>query len=186
MARRQHERGSLHVVYPGVYVVGHRAAQVEARWMAAVLACGEGAALSHRSAGQLWGLLPRSPHLPEVTRPRSNRHRSGLVVHRSALPDDEVTVVNGIPVTSPFRTIFDLAGTLSTMRQLERAMNEAEVRQPRDRALRGRFFEPDCMWREQRLVVELDGRAVHGTEQAFESDRQRDGSCSQRVGAGRG
>jgi hypothetical protein len=108
------------------------------------------------------------------------------VVHRSALPDDEVTVVNGIPVTSPFRTIFDLAGTLSTMRQLERAMNEAEVRQPRDRALRGRFFEPDCMWREQRLVVELDGRAVHGTEQAFESDRQRDGSCSQRVGAGRG
>jgi hypothetical protein len=41
-------------------------------------------------------------------------------------------------------------------------------------ALRGRFLKPDCLWRKQRLVVELDGRAVHGTEQAFESDRQRD------------
>lgn len=41
-------------------------------------------------------------------------------------------------------------------------------------ALRGRFFEVDCLWRKQRLIVELDGRAVHRTDQAFESDRQRD------------
>lgn len=225
-------RGALHVVYTGSYLVGHRAVRVEARWMAAVLACGVGAVLSHRSSGQLWGLLPRSPHLPEVTRPSSNRTQDGILVHRSALPPDEVTEVDGIPVTSPFRTVFDLAATLPRQRELERAINEAEVRQLRDRvslpmlleryprrrgakwvrellavrepggitrndfeedfvafldahdlprprlnatlALRGRFFEPDCIWDEQRLIVELDGRDVHGTHEAFESDRQRD------------
>jgi very-short-patch-repair endonuclease len=225
-------RGALHVVYAGVYLVGHRAVNVKARWMAATLACGAGSVLSHRSAGQLWGLLPRSSHLPEVTRPGHHRQRPKLIAHRAVLPPDEMTELDGIPVTSPFRTILDLAGTLPTMRQLERAMNEAEVRELRDRvslsmlleryprrrgstwvrallaskepdgitrndfeelfvafleehrlprprfnatlALRGRFFEPDCMWQEQRLVVELDGRAVHGTERAFENDRQRD------------
>jgi very-short-patch-repair endonuclease len=225
-------RGQLRRLHRGVYAVGHRALKRDGRLLAAVLACGPGAALSHRSAGYLWGLLPAPPSLPEVSRPGSHRKRDGLVIHRSALAEDEVVVVDGIPVTSPFRTIFDLAGTLPTMRHLERAMNEAEVRQLRDRvslpilleryprrrgsawvrallasrepggitrndfeelfaafldqyrlprprfnatlALRGRFFEPDCMWAEQRLVVELDGRATHGTDRAFERDRQRD------------
>lgn len=225
-------RGQLRRLYRGVYAVGHRALKRNGYLLAAVLACGRGAALSHRSAGHLWGLLPGPPSLPEVTRPGHHRKRDGIVIHRSVLQEDEVAVVDGIPVTSPFRTIFDLAGTLSTRRQLERAMNEAEVRQLRDRvslpmlleryprrrgspwvrallapkepggitrndfeelfvafidehklprpqlnttlALRGRFFEPDCMWRAQRLVVELDGRAVHGTDRAFEDDRQRD------------
>jgi hypothetical protein len=226
------ERGLLRVVYPGVYALAHCAVQVEARWMAAVLACGDGVVLSHRSAGQLWELIPRSPHLPEVTRPRSHRRRSGLISHQAVLPEDEVTEVDGIPVTSPFRTIFDLAALLPRQRELERAFHEVEVRQLRDRislprllerypgrrgakavrellssrepggitrndfeelfvafldenglprprlnatlTLRGRFFEPDCMWPEQRLVVELDGRATHGTHEAFEGDRQRD------------
>lgn len=225
-------RGQLRRLHRGVYAVGHRALKRDGRLLASVLACGPRAALSHRSAGHLWGLLPFSPSLPEVTRPGSHRKRDKIVIHRSVLPEDEVVVVDGIPVTSPFRTVFDLAGTLPRQRELERAMNEAEVRELRDRvslpilleryprrrgspwvralltsrepggitrndfeelfvafldeyrlprprfnatlALRGRFFEPDCMWAEQRLVVELDGRATHGTDQAFESDRQRD------------
>jgi very-short-patch-repair endonuclease len=140
--------------------------------------------------------------------------------------------VDGIPVTSVSRTLLDLASVLTT-RQLEVALNEAEVlrltdtlsvpalleRYPRrggsavlrdlfrertavrgitrrelerrfkavvDRtdlprprlnahvSVRGRFFEADCLWTEQRLIVELDGRESHGTELAFEKDRERD------------
>ena len=100
--------------------------------MAAVLAYGPKAVLSHRVAGQLWRLLPRAPVLPEVTRATDARARRGLVVHRSPLPGDEVGEVRGLPVTSPFRTIFDLAAIV-TMRELERAFHEAEVRGLTDR-----------------------------------------------------
>jgi len=140
-------------------------------------------------------------------------------------------VVDGIPVTSVFRTIFDLAAVLD-LRGLERAFHEAEVRgltdrvslpvllerypgrrgtrnlrailgseepvaitrndfeeaflalveayglpRPRmnaDLALRGRFFEIDALWEEQRVALELDSRGVHGTKKRFETDRQRD------------
>jgi very-short-patch-repair endonuclease len=147
------------------------------------------------------------------------------------IPGDEKTVEDGIPVTSPFRTILDLAAVLDR-RGLERVMHEAEFRGLRDRvslpillerypgrrgtrnlrellespepvgitrndfeeaflalidayglprprmnadlALRGRYFEIDGLWDEQRLALELDGRGVHGTKKRFESDRQRD------------
>lgn len=199
--------------------------------MGAVLACGPGAVLSHGTAGQLWGIVPRSSAMPEVTRPGSFRGRPGIRTHRAELPPDEIEVEVGIPVTSVARTLFDLASPQGE-RELERAMNEAEVRQltsrislprlleryprrggaatlgrllgskrpggitrndfeelfvafldanglPRPRlnatlSIRGRFLEPDCIWDEQRLLVELDGRQVHGTRQAFESDRERD------------
>jgi very-short-patch-repair endonuclease len=153
------------------------------------------------------------------------------VAHRSAIQADEIEIADGIPATSVFRTLFDLAAVLPR-RGIERAMNEAEVRGltgrlslphlldrypgrrgttmlrellaakapggitrndfeerfvgfldasglPRPRfnatlALRRRFFEADCLWQEQRLIVELDGGAVHRTDRAFESDRQRD------------
>jgi very-short-patch-repair endonuclease len=115
-------------LHQGVYAVGHRVLSVEARWQAAVLAGGTGAVLSHRSAGQLWGLVPRSSIWPEVTRPGFGRQRPGLVVHRSMVPADEHEIEDGIPVTSASRTQFDLAGMLSR-RGLERAINEGEVRQ---------------------------------------------------------
>jgi hypothetical protein len=95
--------------------------------MAAVLALGPKAVMSHRSAAQLWGLMPRSPIAPEVTRPGFVRTRAGLVIHRSTLRSDEIEVELGIPVTSASRTQFDLAGLLSR-RQMERVMNEAKVR----------------------------------------------------------
>ncbi len=144
---------------------------------------------------------------------------------------DEVTKVNGIPITSVFRTIFDLAA-IATEREVERAFHEAEVRRLTDRVslpmlleryprrrgatvirkvlasreptgvtrndfeerfvafldarglprpllngtlpVRGRLLSPDCMWRRERLIAELDSREVHDTDRAFEGDRRRD------------
>jgi predicted transcriptional regulator of viral defense system len=120
-------RSRLHVVYPGVYAVGHDAPTREGHWMAAVLAGGDGAVLSHRDAAALWGIRPSSRPRIDVTTPRSRRPRPGIQLHRSSLPPDEVTTKDGIPVTTVPRTLFDLA-TVLRPRQLERALNEAEVR----------------------------------------------------------
>ena len=101
--------------------------------MAAVLACGPGAVLSHRSAGQLWGIVPRtSDRAGSDAARRFASPRAGIVAHRVALPADEVEEVDGIPVTSVSRTLFDLAAVLSK-RRLERALNEVEVRRLTDR-----------------------------------------------------
>ena len=94
--------------------------------MAAVLAGGAGTVLSHRSAGQIWGILPRSNAWPEVTRPRSFRPRLGLVAHRGQVPEDEMTIVEAIPVTGLSRTVLDLAGR-SSRTQVERMLNEAQI-----------------------------------------------------------
>jgi very-short-patch-repair endonuclease len=200
--------------------------------MAAVLSAGPSAVLSHRSAAQLWQLLPPSRIAAEVIRPTRFRSRRGICGHCSPLPPDEVAVVEGIPVTSVPRTLLDIAAT-TPKRQLAKAFNEVEVRGLADRlsipdlleryagrqgsvalralldgeggaqgrtrsdledlfiasldgaglrrprlnahvAVRGRFFEADCLWAEEKLIVELDGGAVHRTKLAFEKDRERD------------
>jgi len=129
--RREH--GQLHEVFRGVYVVGSRRIGRRGRWMAAVLAAGEGAVLSHRSAGRLWRLLPPAAEWADVTCPSGRVvRRRGIVSHKSPMEDDEWLVEDGIPVTSPFRTVFDLAAVLDA-RGLERAFHEAEVREVRDR-----------------------------------------------------
>jgi very-short-patch-repair endonuclease len=132
MIKTRLRRGGLHRFHRGVFAYGHRAITIESRWMAAVLAFGPEAVLSHRSAGQLWGLVPRSRIRPEVTRPRHAAGRPHLVVHQASLPKDEVVRVRGIPVTSVPRTMFDLAGLLKE-REMERAWNEMEVREYADR-----------------------------------------------------
>lgn len=224
-------RGRLHPLHRGVYAVGHRLLTRESRWVAAVFAAGEGAMLSHRSAAELWGLWRPRDGAIELTRNRKIRRQAEIVAHRREVPSDERGVVDGIPVTSPFRTAFDLAAVLDE-RALERAWNEVKVRGLTDRlspwdllrryprrrgtaawrrlleseapegvtrseleeaflafldacglprprlnaalSLRGGFVEVDCLWEEQRLAVELDGRRFHGTARSFESDRRRD------------
>jgi very-short-patch-repair endonuclease len=125
-------RDALHPIHRGVYAVGHRNLALEGRWMAAVLAFGPEAVLSHRSAGQLWGLVPRSSIAPEVTRRRHAEGRPGLVIHRGSFGADEVGTRWRIPVTGVARTMFDLAGMLPE-REVERAWNEMEVREYRVR-----------------------------------------------------
>jgi hypothetical protein len=128
MVRTRVARGALNPIHRGVYAVGHRALTVDSRWMAAVLAHGPRAVLSHRSAGQLWGLFPRREITPEVTAPGSKKTKPGIVGHRASLPADEVGTMWGIPVTSVARTMLDLAGMLKE-REVERAWNEMEVRE---------------------------------------------------------
>ena len=193
--------------------------------MAAVLAAGPEAALSHRAAAAQLG-LGHWPHL-EVTA-RRRRDRPGIRVHTSSLPPDEIAVVQAIPTTRLARTLLDLAAVLPP-HQVERAVNEAEVqgltdilslpdlvaRYPGRRGIRtiksilsrleagpvftrseleSRFlafvrkarlpspilnaplsgYERDCVWPDQRLVVELDGHAFHATRASFERDREKD------------
>jgi Protein of unknown function (DUF559) len=219
--------GRLHVLYRGVYSVGHRSLTREARWMAAALAGGKGAVLSHRSAGAIWG-IHKSTHLEAIVVKQSHPRR-GLLLRCCRLEPDEIELVRGIPVTGVSRTLFDLAAVLPR-RQVERAMNEAEIRHLTDRIslpdllerypgrpgaptikailasgvsptrsdleaafldfldardferpetnawvlARGTWYEADCLWRPQRLIVELDSRSFHDTAAAFEHDRTRD------------
>jgi very-short-patch-repair endonuclease len=127
--------GRLHRLYRGVYAVGHMALTARSRQLAAVLACGPDALLSHRSAATFWGLVRSAPRMIEVTAPRSRRRRAGFVVHTSrCLHPDDRDVVDGIPVTSAARTLVDLAEVV-TERRLANAIHEAEVQRVFD--LRG-------------------------------------------------
>lgn len=124
--RRRREAGRLHEIHFGVYAVGHRAIGDRGRWLAAVLAGGPGAVLSHRSAAELWGSMPLTGRTPDVTVPRGRRPSGTLTVHwpRGLEPADR-TVRDGIPVTTPTRTLLDLAAVLAP-RQLEAAFDEAD------------------------------------------------------------
>jgi very-short-patch-repair endonuclease len=124
--------GRLHPVHRGVYAVGHPIVSRHGRWMAAVLSCGPGAVLSHAAAGALWELLPGTPKTIDVTVPRSGRRSSDLRLHRPrSLGPDEAVVHMGIPVTSPARTLLDLAAVL-TPHRLERAIDQAELQRLTD------------------------------------------------------
>jgi hypothetical protein len=110
-------------VHQGVYVVGYPHLGRNGHFMAAVLACGDRAALSHFSAAVLWGLLSTEGKV-HVTAPTCRR-RSGLVVHRAPLEEGETRKRAGIPITTPARTLIDLAD-VAPRRTLERAVDEAE------------------------------------------------------------
>lgn len=106
--------GRLRPLHRGVYAVGHAALRPEGRWLAAVLACGEGAVLSHRSAAALWGLRSTAAVRVDVTAPRSRGVRPGIDVHRTrGLAPEDVATRRAIPVTSPARTLLDLAAALA-------------------------------------------------------------------------
>jgi very-short-patch-repair endonuclease len=216
--------GRLRAVHRGVYRIGLLSS--DGRRMAAVLACGPGAVLSHRSAAALWGI--RQSDRIEVTTRASHRGPKHISVHRSPLRDDERTTHRGIPTTTVPRTLLDLSAVVhpdalrSALRQADQlrltdplSLIDLVERYPRRQGLAAirallkeasigarvirseleeRFqafllraglplpqtnqfvegFEVDCVWPDQGLIVELDGRAVHDTFHAFEQDRIRD------------
>jgi predicted transcriptional regulator of viral defense system len=126
--------GRLHRIHHGVYsLVPRELLKREGLYMAAVLACGDGAVLSHRSAARLHELRNYGYTRIEVTVPkRSARTHAGVAVHRSTtLTDADLTVVENIPVTTVARTLFDL-GEVVTQRQLERALDQAEIAETLD------------------------------------------------------
>jgi predicted transcriptional regulator of viral defense system len=115
--------GRLHRLYRGVYAVGHYPVSPLAHAMAAVLACGAGAALSHGSAATLWGVTAHWRSPLEVTA-GSARRRPQLHLHRSStLTSRDITVHFGITVTSPARTLLDIAERLGDV-ALARAVND--------------------------------------------------------------
>jgi very-short-patch-repair endonuclease len=108
---RRVQAGRLHRLHRGVYAVGHVALGWEGRCFAAILACGEGAVVSHQSAAVLWGLLPGASLPVDVTvrRDGGRPDRPGISLHTSInLSPDSVTRSEGIPLTRPARTLRDL------------------------------------------------------------------------------
>jgi hypothetical protein len=120
--------GRLTRIHRGVYAVGHGRLTLRGYWMAAVLAYGPTAVLSHRSAAALHGIRPDNRPKTDVTVPSpSARPRRGIAVHRSTtLTDADVTEIDGIPCTSLARTLLDLAEAVDE-RGVTKAIDQAEV-----------------------------------------------------------
>jgi hypothetical protein len=120
-------RGDLLREHPGVYRVGHREPRLEAVYLAAVLAAGDGAVLSGRAAAHVWGLVKGEPPGPEVTC-AAQRRIEGVTTRRCrTLGAADVTVFRRIPITTVARTVVDVAADLSED-ALARACHEAGVR----------------------------------------------------------
>jgi predicted transcriptional regulator of viral defense system len=119
--------GRLRRIHQGVYAVGHARLTLRGHWMAAVLAYGQAARLSHRSAAALWNLRADNRPKTDVSVPsRSARSRPGIDVHRTTtLTASDCTTVDGIPCTTVARTLLDLAEVVPR-RQVERAVEQAE------------------------------------------------------------
>jgi hypothetical protein len=142
--QRRLDGGRLHSIHPAVYAVGHLALTPRSRWMAAVLACGPGAVLSHRTAAALWGIRDSGSGKIDVTVPRKSRSTDSIRRHFSRIPADECTVEDGILVTSPMRTVLDL-GAVAKSHSVEAALRESEYRQ-----LRGTLSLPALLARHPR------------------------------------
>jgi very-short-patch-repair endonuclease len=216
--------GQLHRVHRGVYAVGHPRLTQRGRWMAAVLAYGPAALLSHRTAAMLHGLLWPRAATPHVTVPaRGLVSRGGIVVHPvERLTEAEQATVDGIPATSVARTLLDLARSRDPLLRyaVEEALQNEVLEFDAIDALAGRrgirrlnaavaayrptpgwtrsrlerrFFQlmreaglplpavnltvagyqVDMLWREQRLIVEVDGPPHEGAA-ARQRDPERD------------
>ena len=161
--------GRLFRLHRGIYAVGHDRLRLEGRWLAAVLACGPGAVLSHRGAARLWELGRYDSALIDVTVPSQNGRRSmrGVRVHRSRrLAAAEVTTRGGIPVTTVERTLLDLADVLPKQ-ALRRAVTEAEYRQRLDTTTLVAVLERNPGRRGAKLREAVDGKR-HWTRSPLE------------------
>jgi very-short-patch-repair endonuclease len=148
--------GRLHLVHRGVYAVGHPLLTVHGRWMAAVLATGPRALLSHLDAAALWDMRSVGSGDIHVTIAARNRHgQRGIRVHRvRRLHPDDVEMKDGIPVTSVARTLFDSAEMLER-RQLERLFEQADRLRLFDLRALGAVCERCRGRRGRRPVVDL-------------------------------
>jgi predicted transcriptional regulator of viral defense system len=118
--------GRLHRLHRGVYAVGHVRLGREGRYLAAVLACGKRAVLSHRSAAAWWGMLQTAQSQVDVTSPHGRHAIADVRRHQArSLAAHDTTTHEGIPITSVARTLLDLAATVRPDR-LERALAQAE------------------------------------------------------------
>ena len=125
-------RGRLHRLHRGVYAVGHRAVGRMGWWMAAALAGGPDAVLSHRSAAALWGIRRSAPDAAEITVPGPTRSSPRIRRHRAEVADDERGMRWGISVTTAARTVWDLAAT-SAPEQVEVDLRQLEFLHLHDR-----------------------------------------------------
>jgi hypothetical protein len=118
--------GALHPLHAGrVYAVAGNPLTTKGKYLAAVMACGTGARLSHRAAADLWGIRPALCR-SEVSVPAVAREVSGIRIHRTRILDPrDFTVLDGIPVTSIARTLLDLAAILRPP-DLETTIDRAE------------------------------------------------------------
>jgi len=192
-------RRRLIAVHQGVYAVGHEALSDRGRMIAALIAAGPGAALSHRTAAYLWKLIPSLPPFVDVTlTDRVPRRRPGLHVHQAQRLD--TTIHHQLPTTTPLQTIAQLppherdrarAEALvlkliprsaddhaePTRSELERALLPVLEKARLPRPVAGAEilgYTVDFYWPDHNLVVETDGWGTHGHRRAFESDRARD------------
>jgi very-short-patch-repair endonuclease len=119
---------TLHVLFRGVYAVGHLALAPNGRERAALLACGDGSVISHRSAAALWGLIDQAPTTIDVTVRRGHRRtKPGIGLHRNRLSERDIRTRHGLLVTSPARTVIDLARRAGPA-ELERLIAEARAK----------------------------------------------------------
>jgi Transcriptional regulator, AbiEi antitoxin/AbiEi antitoxin C-terminal domain len=130
---RQVACGRLHLVFRGVYAVGHPGIGERGRMRAATLACGPGTVVSHRSAAKLLGLLDRAPVVVDVIAPgQRGRRVDGVRAHNVRRPTGpETGSVDGVPCTSPGRTLVDLAGVVG-LRSLRSAFERAAAKRMLD------------------------------------------------------
>jgi Transcriptional regulator, AbiEi antitoxin/Protein of unknown function (DUF559) len=174
---RRQRAGRLHVLHRGVYAVGHRVVGVAGRRWAAVLACGPTAVLSHASAAAAFAIRPGGAGSIDVTVVATGRCRhAGIRLHRRrTIPPDEVSELDGLPITTPARTLLDLAAGGLRGRRLENAVDAAERRRLIDfgdlqkllaryagrpgtpflKAVLARYSPVDTRSRLEELVVEL-------------------------------
>jgi very-short-patch-repair endonuclease len=157
-------------LHRGVYAYGHDRLRREGYWLAAVLACGPGAVLSHRSAAALWEIRASGGGVIDVTVPsRAGRiRRAGVRVHRSGrLTADEVTEGDGIPVTTLARTLLDLTDQLD-LHGVRRAVTEAEYRHLYDHTSLIAVVEMNPGRRTKKLLTAATEGRMHRTRSPLE------------------
>src|SRR5829696_2780279 len=125
---RRIESGRLHVIHRGVYAVGHRVLGALGRWWAAVLACGDAAVVSHWSAAHAWQLRLSDASVVDISVGRAGRRaRRGIRLHcRRSLTPADITRLDGLPITTPARTVLDLAACGLDGLKLEAVVDRAE------------------------------------------------------------